>query len=411
MSLPEYTLTHYDVKLLMKSYRETLNKENRMASSFGSELEDEIMDQVRGQFTASRAALKSTTSNASEDSGIDDTPHSPRLSIDDLPTLPSYGVIIEQTTPVANTPVTPLVIPELAFTAPADEIPLEEVAAVVVTKSDIITPNGDIIMTEIDEIIRPKRRFLPKRLFGKKKRNLERRRTKSLGAQEIQASKGERPAPLFGSSLLNREWELVTVREMCRRLSLDEIEQLEMPIPEGASQSQILDELMIRQIMEILPPRAEGYPWVSIYNSEKHGFSLTTLYRKMIEFDEDLSPVLLIVRDTREHVFGAVVSGAIRPSDHYTGTGDSCLLWRFLGEAPHTRDLRHYGWTGDNQFFVNAAKDSLSIGAGGGHYGLWLDADLNHGRSQRCDTFGNEPLAGEKEDFIVQFIEAFGFRM
>lgn len=59
--------------------------------------------------------------------------------------------------------------------------------------------------------------------------------------------------------------------------------------------------------------------------------------RKMIEFDEDLSPVLLIVRDTREHVFGAVVSGAIRPSDHYTGTGDSCLLWRFLGEAPHTR--------------------------------------------------------------------------
>ncbi|CAJ0591322.1 unnamed protein product [Cylicocyclus nassatus] len=222
---------------------------------------------------------------------------------------------------------------------------------------------------------------------------------------------GDRPAPLFGSSLLNREWELVTVREMCRRLSLDEIEQLEMPIPEGAAQSQILDELMIRQIMDILPPRAEGYPWVNIYNSEKHGFSLTTLYRKMIEFDEDLSPVLLIVRDTREHVFGAVVSGAIRPSDHYTGTGDSCLLWRFLGEAPHTRELRNYAWTGENQFFVNASKDSLSIGAGGGHYGLWLDADLNHGRSQKCETFDNEPLAGEKEDFIVQFVEAFGFRM
>ncbi|KAJ1349125.1 hypothetical protein KIN20_004576 [Parelaphostrongylus tenuis] len=198
---------------------------------------------------------------------------------------------------------------------------------------------------------------------------------------------------------------------MCRRLSLDEADQLEMPIPEGASQSQILDELMIRQIMEILPPRAEGYPWVSIYNSEKHGFSLTTFYRKMIEFDEefDLSPVLLIIRDTREHVFGAVVSGAIRPSDYYTGTGDSSLLWRFLGEVPHTRELRQYGWTGENQFFVNAAKDSLSIGAGGGHCGIWLDADLNRGRSQRCDTFDNEPLAGEKEDFIVQFIEAFGF--
>ncbi|KAK6026083.1 hypothetical protein OSTOST_08001 [Ostertagia ostertagi] len=132
----------------------------------------------------------------------------------------------------------------------------------------------------------------------------------------------------------------------------------------------------------------------------------------MIEFDEDLSPVLLIVRDTREHVFGAVVSGAIRPCDHYTGTGDLpfFLIERSLASA-NNRDLRHFGWTGENQFFVNAAKDSLSIGAGGGHYGLWLDADLNHGRSQRCDTFDNEPLSGDKEDFIVQFIEAFGFRM
>ena len=40
-----------------------------------------------------------------------------------------------------------------------------------------------------------------------------------------------------------------------------------------------------------------------------------------------------------------------------------------------------------------------------------FSADLNHGRSQKCDTFDNEPLAGEKEDFIIQFVEAYGFRM
>jgi len=76
------------------------------------------------------------------------------------------------------------------------------------------------------------------------------------------------------------------------------------------------------------------------------------------------------------------------------------------------RELRHYTWTGDNQFFINASKDFLSMGAGGGHYGLWLDADLNHGRSQKCTTFDNEPLAGgQKEDFVVQYVEAFGFSM
>ena len=53
---------------------------------------------------------------------------------------------------------------------------------------------------------------------------------------------------MFGSSLLNREWELVTVSEMCRRLDLDELDKEdEMPIPQGASQSMILDEIMIRQ--------------------------------------------------------------------------------------------------------------------------------------------------------------------
>ncbi|KAI3415855.1 oxidation resistance protein 1 [Globodera pallida] len=212
---------------------------------------------------------------------------------------------------------------------------------------------------------------------------------------------------------LNREWEVVTVRELCRRLSLDDsLEPSEMPLPEGALHSQMLDEFMIRQIIDILPPRAEGYPWVQIYNSEKHGFSLTTLYRKMVEWDEEMSPVLLVVRDVNGHVFGAVSSGVLKPCDHYYGTGDSCLLFRFTGEYPHTRELRTFTWTGENQFFVNATRESLSFGAGGGHFGLWLDADLNHGRSQKCATFDNEPLAGgQEEDFVVQFVEVFGFCM
>jgi hypothetical protein len=83
-----------------------------------------------------------------------------------------------------------------------------------------------------------------------------------------------------------------------------------------------------------------------------------------------------------------------------------------LGEYPHTRELRTYTWTGDNQFFINATKEFLSMGAGGGHYGLYLDADLNQGRSQKCATFNNEPLAGGiKEDFRIQYVEVFGFTM
>ncbi|VDK50990.1 unnamed protein product [Anisakis simplex] len=232
-------------------------------------------------------------------------------------------------------------------------------------------------------------------------------------------SSGEKPpTPVFGKGSLNREWEIVTVEEMCRRLSLSCIDQMLMPIPDGASESQILDEDMIRevhysfQIMQILPARAEGYPWVNIYNSEKHGFSLHTFYRKMMEWDEDMSPILLIIRDCQDHVFGGIASSAIRPSEHFFGTGDSSLLFKFVSNThSDEKELKSFKWSGDNQYFVKANKDSLIMGAGRGHYGIWLDADLNYGRSQRCDTFKNEPLAGDFEDFNIQFIEAFGFKM
>uniref|UniRef100_A0A1I7XWE9 Oxidation resistance protein 1 n=1 Tax=Steinernema glaseri TaxID=37863 RepID=A0A1I7XWE9_9BILA len=123
-----------------------------------------------------------------------------------------------------------------------------------------------------------------------------------------------------------------------------------------------------------------------------------------------MSPVLLIIRDTTGNVFGAVASTAIKPQDHYYGTGATTLLWRFEGEYPK-RSAVDYRWTGANQFFTNASKECLTFGAGGGHFGLWLDAELNRGRTQRCETFDNEPLTGGESDFFVQDVEAFGFSM
>lgn len=43
-----------------------------------------------------------------------------------------------------------------------------------------------------------------------------------------------------------------------------------------------------------------------------------------------------------------------------------------------------------------------------GKFGLWLDGDLNQGRSQRCSTYANEPLAPE-EDFVIKTLECWAF--
>ena len=43
-----------------------------------------------------------------------------------------------------------------------------------------------------------------------------------------------------------------------------------------------------------------------------------------------------------------------------------------------------------------------------GLFGLWLDGDLYHGRTQSCETFENDLLT-VSEDFVVQAVEAWGF--
>lgn len=57
----------------------------------------------------------------------------------------------------------------------------------------------------------------------------------------------------------------------------------------------------------------------------------------MAEWEEEMSPILLVICDVNSHVFGAIASSALLPVEHYYGTGDSCILFRFTGEYPRTR--------------------------------------------------------------------------
>jgi len=44
-----------------------------------------------------------------------------------------------------------------------------------------------------------------------------------------------------------------------------------------------------------------------------------------------------------------------------------------------------------------------------GAFGLWLDDSLYRGRTDRCDTFDNEPLT-DCPDFIIDCLEAWSFQ-
>lgn len=204
----------------------------------------------------------------------------------------------------------------------------------------------------------------------------------------------------FFSEPTTKSWEIITVEEAKRRKSTCSYyeEDDETALPVLQPHSALLENMHIEQLARRLPARVQGYPWRLAYSTLEHGTSLKTLYRKSASLD---SPVLLVIKDMDNQIFGAYATHPFKFSDHYYGTGET-FLYTF------SPNFKVFKWSGENSYFINGDISSLQLGGGGGRFGLWLDADLYHGRSNSCSTFNNDILS-KKEDFIVQDLEVWTF--
>ncbi|XP_072412093.1 nuclear receptor coactivator 7-like isoform X4 [Chiloscyllium punctatum] len=204
----------------------------------------------------------------------------------------------------------------------------------------------------------------------------------------------------FFSDPIPKSWEIITIEEAKRRQSVGSFyeEGADDLQPVLTDPSELLESFHIEKLSQHLPARTQGYAWRLTYSTAVHGTSLRTLYRSLAVID---TPVLLVVKDMDNQIFGALASHPFRLSDHCFGTGET-FLYTFNPQ------LKIFRWSGENSYFIKGDKDSLELGGGSGHFGLWLDADLYHGRSNPCSTFNNETLS-KKEDFIVQDLEVWTF--
>ncbi|XP_025910362.1 nuclear receptor coactivator 7 isoform X2 [Nothoprocta perdicaria] len=204
----------------------------------------------------------------------------------------------------------------------------------------------------------------------------------------------------FFSEPTTKSWEIITVEEAKRRKSVCSYyeEEDDDTLPVLKHHSALLENMHIEQLARRLPARVQGYPWRLAYSTLEHGTSLKTLYRRSAALD---SPVLLVVKDMDNQIFGAYATHPFRFSDHYYGTGET-FLYTF------SPNFKVFKWSGENTYFINGDMSSLELGGGGGRFGLWLDADLYHGRSNSCSTFNNDILS-KKEDFIIQDVEVWTF--
>ncbi|KAM6460384.1 nuclear receptor coactivator 7 isoform 1-T1 [Liasis olivaceus] len=205
----------------------------------------------------------------------------------------------------------------------------------------------------------------------------------------------------FFSEPSTKSWEIITVEEAKRRQGICtycEDGDDDDTLPTLKNQSALLENMHVEQLARSLPARVQGYPWKLVYSTQEHGTSLKTLYRKSSSLD---SPVLLVIKDMDNQIFGAYATHAFRLSDHYYGTGET-FLYTF------NPIFKVFMWSGENTYFINGDVTSLEFGGGDGKFGLWLDADLYHGRSNSCNTFNNDILS-KKEDFVVQDVEVWTF--
>lgn len=218
----------------------------------------------------------------------------------------------------------------------------------------------------------------------------------------------------------------------------------------------LLSTALAEEIRLLFPPRLQLVDeWTLAYSLEQNGVSLGTLYKQSEDYRGKRGGFVLVVRDGGGGVFGAYLSDAPHPSTSFYGNGE-CFLWRAHvlsslpdlaanlppppsedttnavrmttisspnrngdalappqnGQAnrsgtssPERIRFKAFPYSGVNDYMIFCEHSYLSVGGGDGHYGLWLDDNLETGVSDTCPTFGNEPLSDDGKKFHVLGVE------
>ena len=169
-------------------------------------------------------------------------------------------------------------------------------------------------------------------------------------------------------------------------------------------ESQVITPFVLQQLAAALPGRFAYADWRLLYSTAVHGISLNTFYHRTA----GCGCCVLAIRDSTGSVFGAFCSEWREPSKppEFYGSGETFLYMveRLeglpplpVGDGPPPHEALHvHRWSGENSFFMFSDRDHLAVGSGG-HFGLWLDAELLHGTSGPSATFGNECLCRQQQ--------------
>ncbi|XP_071086647.1 GTPase-activating protein skywalker-like isoform X3 [Haliotis cracherodii] len=175
--------------------------------------------------------------------------------------------------------------------------------------------------------------------------------------------------------------------------------------------SSVLTPDMLHTVWSWLPARLAVCVPELLFTSDEHGTSLRTVYSKI----ESRQQTLFFIRNTENEVFGAFCSASWQQRKSkeknlsYFGTGETFIFTLYPIKLK-------YDWVGllyedipnTANMFLAGDTSILTIGGGQGE-AIQLDENLVHCRTEKCDTFDNDPLC-EKQDFTCKVVEVYGFK-
>jgi len=173
------------------------------------------------------------------------------------------------------------------------------------------------------------------------------------------------------------------------------------PKKKRIKKSLLLQNNYVENLSKCLPSRFIGTKWVNVFDTELDGFTLGRLYRNFRDFPTEITCSLIVIKDS-DAVFGAFVSERLKESRSTYGTGESFLFTNWPVWTV-------YPWSGVNDHYAKGDNKGLHVGASSnGNFALWLDEDLDKGRTAACDTFESGPLS-KNEDFKIISVECWTF--
>lgn len=220
--------------------------------------------------------------------------------------------------------------------------------------------------------------------------------------------------PLFVLRFVLQPFRLCAALSMVRRvthmhqntldISFDVPEHTQIEV-NASEESSILTPELRSEISNHLPAQCRFWRWDLIYSPTLHGKSLQTFYRQQV------GPNLLVVRDTRGHVFGGFSEDPWNTCRHGQQVLGEAFLFKlrpleeFLGKSHsisssmsfyHARSKQDplLSWANSDMFAISEA--------------LVIFAGFENGSSAPCAAFSSPALAEDGQNFKVCDFECWG---